>query len=73
MGSQWKVRVVGLVSRLDGHKRVALPQGEYAMTEVGVSDYELAADGVPMAILTHTEVGTYINSSALKVIEGDWP
>jgi hypothetical protein len=73
MGRVWKVRVIGVVSRLEGTRRFPVPTGDYDMREVETESYQLSRDGGPTFILTVTEVGTYTNDNQMKVIEGSWP
>lgn len=73
MGRVWKVRVIGHVSRLEGSRRVPVPRGDYDMREVGTESYRLSRDEGPTFDLTVTELGTYTNTTQMKVIEGCWP
>jgi hypothetical protein len=76
MGTVWKVRVKGHVSRPEGNRRVLVPRGDYDMKEVGTEDYELSSrdDGPKLTfILTVIEVGTYTKDKRMEVIEGSWP
>lgn len=72
MQTECKVRIYGLVSRVDGRKRVAVPPGEYTMSELSVNRYLLSREGGPDFELTLTEVTTYLRGE-MKIIEGQWP
>ena len=74
MAGPWTVEVVGIVSRLDGKARVAVPRGAYLMREIGFEEYELSRDGGPIFPLTLIEVVTYTRKRDLKVIQPpSWP
>jgi len=69
----WKARVTGLVSRLrDDGARVAVPQGEYMMTDTDSDRYELRSSSGLLFKLSLLEVSTYVNEHHL-MIEGRWP
>jgi hypothetical protein len=63
-----RVRVTGLVSRVEGRARVAVPLGDYDVSEIGIEDYELRRADYPTFILSAVEVGTYEHTGALRII-----
>lgn len=69
----WKVRVIGVVSKVDGKRRIAVPVGEYSMKEVGIADYELTRDDGPTFKLTAIEAGIYVDTKQMKILDGTWP
>jgi hypothetical protein len=70
---QWKVKVVGSVSRRQGNNRVAVPHGEYLMRETELGTYFLSRETGPKFALTQLEVSAHVNESNLKIVEGRWP
>lgn len=70
---QWKVKIVGLVSRPQGTARIAAPHGDYLMKETGFGTYLLAREGGPKFALTTAEVGGHVEGHAIRIVEGGWP
>lgn len=74
MGAQqWKMKVVGTVTRTQGAQRIAVPAGEYTMTDAGSDTFELAREGVPTFTLSLHEVTAYFAAKDLKSVDGSWP
>jgi hypothetical protein len=72
-GEEWGVRIKGLVSRLDGKRRVAVPHGDYRMRELSTEEFELSCKGGPTFRLSLGEVATYHSTEALEITEGTFP
>jgi hypothetical protein len=70
---QWRVKIVGLVTRVQGGTRVAAPHGEYVMRETDLGGFLLAREGGPKFALTAAEAAAHIEGKAIKIVEGTWP
>jgi hypothetical protein len=69
----WKVKVVGAVSRPQGSARVAVPHGDYIMTETRATTYLLSRPAGPKFALTAAEIDGYLKATTLRIVEGQWP
>jgi len=71
---QWQMKVVGVVSRRreDG-VRIAVPRGDYTVTQLDAEIYELSGEGTPAFGLTRREMLGYLDSKDLKSPTRNWP
>jgi hypothetical protein len=67
-----KAKITGLVSYLDGPKRVAAPYGVYEGRRVDSGLHLSRADGLDFD-LSAVEASTYLNNKTMKIISGRWP
>ena len=58
------------VSVIKDGQRIAMPAGEYDVSETGIEDYEFSQEGDPKFRLTASEVGTYLQARGIVVREG---
>ena len=72
MAEDCKVRITGLVWRVQGSGRRAAPLGVYSLRKVSAELYSCEGYGLPFFYMTADEVATYLDGE-MEIISGQLP